>query len=774
MCSYVPCSGNTLLAIIHGEDGTFMSRYLLTVFAVILGALVCATTTNGQYRITIIDDKGSPIKGAKVTVTCPDDLERKGVSDAKGVFQWIPSYKGNCDVSIRSPQIEDIDAQIFVRGSEAVTVTARRKSKAAAKGTNCPPENRLPGGKCNSTKSLLLLDRESRPIAGAEIFLDCGNFDTQGFADRRGRFYFQTQGSDSCTASIQHPDFDSAEQEIDLTRDPRVEIFTVTLDRGLASGFVVTVLDEESGRPIQGVEIAVSSMNDAWSGATDAAGKAELGSLLVPGGYSITAKHRNYYDASSRVEVPRGVGRVFSTGLSMRKKEHIKTVRVLVVESESDKPIGEADVRLIGDWFSSYSGTTGGDGVAGIPIDRAGRFRIEVTRDNYFPANSVLTVAPGAAESDLQVTVPMAKRQIDPGGSPVKVKVLGQRLDGTTVVLDGAVVTPGEGDPVLTGQDGWATVRFPGYVGDSSSIKVTKAGYDDSSRPVTVPRFSTTVTAPEITITLKEKLTGLKLRIEVSDRDTGKTISGATVNLGKFGSASTDSSGMAEFNLPLDQLSGIASITAVAAANGYTEARSSIAGDVLLPNAEPRYYSIAIRRKYSSATPNPYEVGAVWKLVQGYPRMGDDLANLNKLNPNNAASPGTLSFEHKGGIVSTFTFDTPPDELVWGATVKLSMSGTSLTPADANEASMARISVNDSITVTSSLEGKLKSGKYPNSSFAIFPFMRNQPQDGTWTTSDTITFEFKPRSGASFNIEFCVAWSRSSCFIYSYEPAPQK
>lgn len=771
-----------------------MNTMLRTIFFfLLLSVAVTTAAAQGQFTVWVEDQEGKPIKRAKVTLDCGDGTIHKAGTSSKGEAIFPLSGVDTCTVSITGQGLVSHSAVVAVKQSpEGIVIPVRRGS--GGQNTSVCPLGQIPiNGVCeiavgtrveipqggqgkksagqNSPRPfhiLKVVDDKNVAVSPAEVFIACDGDNHTGYADRLGQFFFDAGGSSGCEISVSHPDFYGYSGRIDTTKGVT---HVVSLERTLAMGITVIVVDETSQKPVPGVDVRIEGFNDRWVRTSDALGYATTNTLITPGTYRVTAEHQDYYGSNSSFEVPRSVGKTFVTTLVIKRKEHIKTIRVHVLENETDKPIAEAAVRLVGGLFSGYSGTTGSDGVASINVSRAGRFTVEVTRDYYFPAKTVFSIAPGAEGNDLEFFVSMDKKRSDGGIYPVKVKVMGEKRDGTTSPLSGASVSPGDGDGVVTGSDGWATVRFTGYSGDNSSIKVSKMGFEDKTVPFSVPRFSTALAAPEITITLKEKISGLVLRIEVSDRDSREKLRGATVNLDRFGTATTDESGIAEFSLSEEQLQGLSSVRSQASMNGYTELWSTI--DNLLPSADPKYYSIALRRKISGGSVNPYGPGAVWKLREGYPRMGDDLVSLNRQNPNNSASPGMFSFEHRSGIVSKFSFDTPPSELPWGSTVRLSLTGTSLTPADALEASMARIYVEESTTTRSSNEGKLTSGKYHNSTFAVFPFLRLQKLDGTWTTSDTITFEFKPREGRTFAINICVAWSRTSCFMYSYEPSSQ-
>ena len=67
-------------------------------------------------------------------------------------------------------------------------------------------------------------------------------------------------------------------------------------------------------------------------------------------------------------------------------------------------------------------------------------------------------------------------------------------------------------------------------------------------------------------------------------------------------------------------------------------------------------------------------------------------------------------------------------------------------------------------------EGKLHSSKQETGSFYINPPHRNASEIKNWSTKDTLTFEFKLRDSEPLKVSFCVLWSASTCFEYSFEP----
>ncbi|MBK9214798.1 MAG: carboxypeptidase regulatory-like domain-containing protein [Chloracidobacterium sp.] len=724
-------------------------RALITCLPLLLYLVLFgfSSETTAQTTIVIYKAPNELVKNVTVDLKCGGET-RRGTADSSGLFKVDPPTGGQCDIRITGGTLTD-EVRFFdypiSEGAEN-RINIRLANKFAK-------EMRSGGG---TGKSLLIMEKGgNKPIRGAEIVVDCAGDSPYGFSDASGRFYFDSKASGFCTYNVRHPDFEAADGGIDIAKNPRTSIFNVFLEkRRLAGAFTVTVLDADSRQPIAGVDVEISSGADSWARTTDASGVASVSRLILPTNYRVTARHRNYDDASTEVNVAVGAGRAATANLVMRRKAHIKTLTVVVTEDETGRPINEATVRLVGSWFSGYSGTTGPDGVAKIVVDRAGRFSAEVTRDNYLPAKTVFSVEPGANEADLLFNVSMLKKRVNAGGFPIKVKVVS---DETNEPLSGASVRTESGDAVLTGEDGWATAQLPGFVGDRTLFFVSKPGYEEISREFTVPRISSVTVAPEFTVTLKKKAAdAIKLLVEVSDRDTGKTLAGATVSLDGFSSATTGANGIAEFSLPFDRIKGLTAIQAKATLSGYNDGPSSVSTELLQPRSDPRYYSIALRKKPTNSRNSPYGPGGVWKLRKDYPMMGDDLKAVSG-NPNNSASPGTFSFEHTSGIVTKFSFDTPPEVLSWGATLRLSITGTSLTPADASEQTMAKIEVGPSPRLRSKWVG---------------PSGKNIRHDSSVATSDTVTFVFDPKEGTVFNIYFCVVHRPTTCFIYSYEPYP--
>lgn len=698
---------------------------------------------DGNKSLLVLEQgTNKPVRGAEVVVDCVEDSPY-GNSDAGGRFRFDSKGSNSCTYDVRHPDFEDAigSLEIAANPRTAIFNVFLKKKKISGKSL------------AGEFSTLKVVDDKGAAVVPAEISIVCDGKTHSGYADRLGQFFFDTGGSLRCGVRVIHPDFYAYNGSIDTDLGPT---HVVSLERTLASGITVTVLDEETGKPVAGVGVRIEGLSDSWVRTSDASGRAMTSTLVIPGTYRTTGRHPDYYDASSSFEVPRSVGKSFATTLSIKRKEHVKTIRVVVSESETDKPIGEASVYLTAGFFSGYSGTTGPDGVANITVNRAGRFNVEVTRDNYFPAKTVVSIEPGAQGNDLEFFVSMDKKRGEGGIYPVKVKVMGEKTDGTTSPLSGAVVSPGDGDGVTTGEDGWATVRFTGYSGDNSTIRVSRSGFEDTTVPFTVPRFASSVTAPEITVTLKEKLDRLVLRVEVSDRATEKKLRGAKVTLGTFGTATTNAEGIAEFGISAELLKELDSITATASLDGYASMDSLISGLRPRPASDPHIHPIALRKKHTNQGLSPYGPGGLWRLRKDYPRKGDGL-NAVSGNPNNSASPGNFSFEHTTGIVTKFAFDTPPDVLAWGSNYILKITGISLTPADASDQTMAKIEIGPSPRLRSKWVG---------------PSGKNIRHDSSVATSDTVTFVFDPKEGTEFNIYFCVVHTPTTCFMYSYEPYP--
>lgn len=454
-------------------------------------------------------------------------------------------------------------------------------------------------------QQIRIQDDQGAPVVNAEVMIDCSGIRRQGFADTGGIFAFgPINGPTQCALAISSVRTETHAGVLDIPADGKVSrVIVVTRKRVWV--VQVTVVDEGTKMPVGNVEVGFDCGSDRWNRTTNGSGVAELERIIAARQCTITTDHKSYEPLTKVIEVPTGMFEPVRHQVAIKRKINIKTVRVTVIDSNTDEPIQDARVSLVGRLYSSFGGTTGVSGVANIEIDRAGQFQIEVTQDNYYPAKSTIFVEAGAAEESLTATVSLAKKR-DQSGVPVAVTVKGKRLDGTIVDLQNAIVKAAGSDGSVTGPDGRTIVRLPGYVGDSVDITATATGYEPQSRSLSVPRFGSVIVAPELTFILTEKkpaVTGIRLIIEVTDRKDGSPVAGATVALaGKAGTSNsvTDARGYVQFIISSDAIKSEQYLRYTVKKEGYVEKWSDVSAELLKPSDEPRYYSIQMEKSVAN------------------------------------------------------------------------------------------------------------------------------------------------------------------------------
>ncbi len=452
----------------------------------------------------------------------------------------------------------------------------------------------------NAQQQMRIRDDQGKPVVAAEVTITCDKNKRDGFADGGGTFaWAPLPPFPLCIVSIS-----SARTEVfgTVLAIPPSGIVNAVYEVKRKQVWVVqvTVIDEEMKSPVTGVEVEFRCGGERLYQTTNSAGMAEIDKFTALFGKkecSITTDHNLYDPFTTTVAIPKEPTEPVSLRVPIKRKINVKTVQVTVVDSDTNKPIQDARVALIGRFFSAYRGTTGASGVADIQMDRLGTFQIEVAQDNYYPDKSTkIFVESGASAESLAATVSLSRKKTR-DGAPIAVTVKGKRLDGTIVSLENAKVRIEGGDEVSTDYDGKTTARLPGVTADLVNIDATANGYEAETKQFAVPRFSVAMTAPELTFILNEKkraITGVTLIIEVTNRADRKPIEGASVSIDGRGTAKTDSDGYARFTIANDSIKGETYLRAMVSKSDFKDKWSDIGIDLLKPSEEPSYYSIAI------------------------------------------------------------------------------------------------------------------------------------------------------------------------------------
>lgn len=443
-----------------------------------------------------------------------------------------------------------------------------------------------------------LRDEKGQPVKNAEVIIDCDGNKHEGLADAGGTYSWgRMNGPIQCALIISSASTETFADVLDIPARGVVSR-VIVLTRKRMWVVQVTVTDEENRSPVFGVDVKFDCGFDTNYRTTNGSGVAELDKILAATECTITTDHKLYEPLTTTIAVPKGMTEPVSHPIKIKRKINIKTVKVTVVDSESDKPIQDARVLLTGRFYSSYSGVTDASGVADVLIDRSGRFDVEVKQDNYYPGKLTMSVEAGAEGESLLATVSM-RRKKNQNGVPLAVTVKGKRLDGAIVNLRDARVRVEGSDEAIPDSDGKVTVSLPGFSGDSVSVSASANGYESETKSFSVPRFSAAIIAPELTFILTEKkreTTGVNLIIEITNKDDGKPVSGASVSIDGQGSTKTDSDGYARFTISNEFIKGETYLRAMVSKSDFKEKWSDIGIDLLKPREEPRYYSIVIEK----------------------------------------------------------------------------------------------------------------------------------------------------------------------------------
>lgn len=372
----------------------------------------------------------------------------------------------------------------------------------------------------------------------------------------------------------------------------------------------VKVIDAD-GKVVNGAVVSLQSenMDRKREQATNAKGVALLeATVYADVVVTVEASKPNYKSARKRFRLDprmRSLGIVHEETLELaklRESETQATLRITVVNSKDKRGVPEARVRFVSldGSTASFSGRTATDGSATLYSNATGRFRVEVSQDNFEPAQVDVTLN----RKDMTLaSVQLEEKLKKAGDSEVIVTVLAaDKLDGRgrPQPLRGAFVAQGSSG-MSTDEAGQARVDFTGQLG--AELQVSADGYKPARVSVPGGRYVTSNFTRSVTLQPADpdEKTPIELIVRVVDSvgvDVG--VPGVKVrflasNGGQFAESTTVSNGEAPFTLTAAAAEQARSgLYIETEASGFASSRTEIIADRLKPSKEPLRHVVVL------------------------------------------------------------------------------------------------------------------------------------------------------------------------------------
>jgi beta-lactam-binding protein with PASTA domain len=373
----------------------------------------------------------------------------------------------------------------------------------------------------------------------------------------------------------------------------------------------VKVVDAE-GNAVDGAVVSVQSqsMDRKREQPTNAQGIALLEATVYSDvAVTVEASKPNYKPARKSFRLNprmRSQGVIHEETLELAKlpgADTQATLRISVINSTDKNGVADARVRFVplDGSTASFGGRTANDGLATVYSSARGRFRVEVTQDNFQPAQFEVALD----RKDLTLgPVELVEKPKKTGDSEVTVTVLaGDKIDGQgrPQPIPGAHVVHGN-TSAGTDERGQVKIEFTGQLG--ADLRVSAAGYKPGQ--ISVPggryvtsNFTRTVTLQPADADEKTPIALIVRVVSSVGNDVG--VPGVKIvilasNGGKFAQVTTGPNGEAPFTFAAaaaDQArSGLYIETE--ATTGFANSRTEIVADRLKPSKEPLRHVVVL------------------------------------------------------------------------------------------------------------------------------------------------------------------------------------
>ena len=240
----------------------------------------------------------------------------------------------------------------------------------------------------------------------------------------------------------------------------------------------------------------------------------------------ITVSKPGYKEFKDVMEVDNKWGKAVGTTIEIAPISLVKLpdaafeVRITVLDGQTNRGIPDAEVILDGPDYATK--TTDGNGVATLPVDKPGSYKVRISQDYYEKINDVeVRLLPEDKHPDVPAFRLRAKPKKDSAGDTIDVTVMAKDsldADSKTHPVPKAAVSDGRGT-TYTDDDGRASLK--GAYEGSQQITVTATDYKPLTKRVGISKFGPFSTGTgTATFVLDPELTeGSPIRLIVEVRD---------------------------------------------------------------------------------------------------------------------------------------------------------------------------------------------------------------------------------------------------------------
>jgi hypothetical protein len=644
------------------EEVIKMQRSLavaIATFLLLLLSLSITATRSGHaapldprkvvVTVRVVDEGGNKISGAHISVYQGEQFLGQGESDARGIAQ--------IDVLVNADRVVILALEISKPGMET-------KEHALKLGTSFPArlpieEVSLVAGvsKASAVLTVKVVDPQTKPVSNARINVFRGYFtgtfivvpfDYQKDTNVNGIATFDIpvrpgQGLD-LTLEVSREDLSTERRPLQYGSDfpPQLPLQTFVLQprnpndsRTFPLANIKVNVEDDAGNNLEGALVAVTSdaltpsqRNAPHQRNTGPDGSATVGIELMSAdpveNIRITVSKPGYKEFKKVELVNNKDGKAVGKTVELapislvRLPDAAFEVRITVLDGQTKRGVPDAEVILEGPDYATQ--TTDGNGVATVPVDKPGSYKVRISQPFYEKINDVeVRLLPQDKHPDVPAFQLRLKPTKDAAGDTIDIVVLAKDsidADSKTHPLRGAAVSDGRGT-TYTDENGRASLK--GAYEGSQQITATAKDYQPVTRRVGINKlFPLSQGTGSATFTLDPALTDktpIRLIVEVHDRAVPQNkLSQAFVYLffvekdnkeTPVGSgARSNENGEASFTLedsdrlPLSKLRS--GLRIYGKTNRHKLTPSDVIADQLLPSLEARRITIFLERDWDA------------------------------------------------------------------------------------------------------------------------------------------------------------------------------
>lgn len=597
--------------------------------------------------VRIIDDGGNKISGAHISVYQGEQFLGQGESDVRGVAQ--------IDVVVNTEKAVVLALEVSKPGMQTNEYSLKLGTNFPLRPPIADIELKPGASRSEVVLTVKVADSEGHAVQGARVNVYKGSLDSSVFASPPVTGDF-TNANGAVTFTLplragEVPDIRlavSREDMVDQRRSLDLQAgfptilppVTFTLmPRGEVGSSMPTVnikvnVEDDAGNNLEGALVAVTSdaltpsqRNKPHQKNTGPDGSATVGIELMSAdpveNIGITVSKPGYKEFTRVEPVNNRGGKAVGKTIEIapislvRLPDATFEVRITVLDGQTNRGIPDAEIVLDGPDYATR--TTDGNGVATLPVDKPGSYKVRISQDYYEKVNDVeVRLIPQDKHPDVPAFRLRAKPKKDSAGDTIDITVLAKDsidADSKTHPVPKAAVSDGRGT-TYTDENGRAQLK--GAYEGSQQITVTAKDYQPLTRRVGIgklfPLSQGTGSATFILDPALSNKSSIRLVVEVHDAAPPQnTLSQAFVYLYFVGpnnkethlaTARSNENGEASFtledndNLPLSKLRS--GLRIYGKTNRHKLTPSDVIADQLLPSLEVRRITIFLERDWDA------------------------------------------------------------------------------------------------------------------------------------------------------------------------------